>query len=364
MADIASLVRTLMDDGSVRALAMNPQAQFGIAPRRYIGAELLPERRVEENAYREDAIRYRTVIANDGTRYSPSQKKSGEIVGSFLVELGNSDIAREFTARDYDALLRLLGSNLSMDAAVTLINWLDRTVNLALAEKNELQRWQAIVDASVVRSGDNGYTETVTYSNPANHRAAAGGTWSSDAYDPFTDILAMADLLEGKGYTVGRILTSRTVLSILAGNDKVKARTGVATINASGQISATAGRATRDAINMALERDGLPPLETYDLQYRTQTGSGYFLSRAAFVLVATTGRDETIDRADSEDLPTINDTLGYLAMGRAAGQATPGRVLRMQAYEDKPPRIEAEGWQTSLPVITEPEAIAVINSIS
>mgnify|MGYP003422155071 FL=1 len=110
MPDIASLVRTLMDDGSVAALALNPAAQFGIAPRRYVGAELLPERMVPENAYREDAIRYRTVIANDGTRYSPSQKKSGEIVGSFLVELGNSDIAREFTARDYDALLGEVGT--------------------------------------------------------------------------------------------------------------------------------------------------------------------------------------------------------------------------------------------------------------
>jgi hypothetical protein len=360
--DIAALVYQLMTDGTVRTLAVNPAAQFGIQPRAYVGASLLPERTVEDNAYREEAIRYRTVIANDGTRYSPAQKKGANIVGSFLVELGNSDIATEFTARDYDALLRMLGRSLSMDAAAQLTQWLERTVNMALIEKNELQRWQAIVDASVVRSGDNGYTETVTYSNPANHRANAGGTWSSDAYDPFTDILAMADLLESKGYTVGRIITGRTVLSILAGNDKVKARTGVATLSASGQIQATAGRASRDAINMALERDGLPPIETYDLQYRTQTGTGYFLSRAAFVMVATTGRDETIDYGDSEDL-TVNDTLGYTGVGRAAGQATPGRVVRMEAKQDKPPRIEAEGWQTSLPVITEPEAIAVLKSI-
>jgi hypothetical protein len=206
-------------------------------------------------------------------------------------------------------------------------------------------------------------TEDDADSNPDNHRAAAGGTWSSDSYDPFADILAMADLLESKGYTVGRIITSRTVLSILAGNDKVKARTGVATINASGQITATAGRATRDAINGALERDGLPAIETYDLQYRTQTGTGYFLSRSAFVLVATTGQDESIDLGDTNSLMVAN-TLGYTALGRAAGQAMPGRVLRMEAFENKPPRIEAEGWQTSLPVITNPEAIAVITSIS
>ena len=363
MADIAGLVNQLMTDGTVPTLALNPQAQFGIAPRRYLGAELLPERTVDENAYREESIIYRTVIANDGTRYSPTQKKGAALIGSFLVELGNSDIATEFTSRDYDALLRMLQTRPTMDAAATLLNWLDRTVNLALIEKNEKQRWEAIVSASVVRSGDNGYTETVSYSNPANHRAAAGGTWSNDSYDPFADILAMADLLESKGYTVGRIITSRTVLSILAGNDKVKARTGVATINASGQISATAGRATRDAMNLALERDGLPPIETYDLQYRTQTGTGYFLSRSAFVLVATTGQDESIDLGDTNSL-MVENTLGYTAIGRATGQAAPGRVLRMEAKQDKPPRIEAEGWMTSLPVVTNPVAVAVITSIS
>jgi hypothetical protein len=361
--DFLALVNQLMDDGTVRTLALNAAAQFGIAPRAYTGATLLPERTVDDNAYREEAIRYRTVIANDGTRYSPAQKKGANIVGSMLVELGNSDIATEFTSRDLDALIRVLGRNLDLEAAAQLTNWLERTVNLALVEKNELQRWQAIVDASVVRTGDNGYTETVSYPNPANHRAAAGGTWSSDAYDPFSDILTMADLLESKGYTVGRIITSRTVLSLMAGNDKVKTRTGIATINTSGQIAATPGRASRDAINMALERDGLPPIETYDLQYRTQTGTGYFLSRAAFVLVATTGRDETIDLGDSEDL-TLNDTLGYVGVGRAAGQGAPGRVARMEAKMDKPPRIEAEGWQTSLPVITDPEGLAVITGIA
>lgn len=362
--DIASLVNQLMEDGTVRALAVNTAAQFGITPRRYIGAELLPERTVPENAYREDAIRYRTIIANSGTRYSPTQKKAGDLVGSFLVELGNSDIAREITARDYDALVHLLGQASTMEATANLVRFADRTLNLALAEYNEKQRWDAIVSASVVRTGDNAYSETVAYANPSGHRAAAGGVWSSDAYDPFDDILAMADLLEGKGYTVGRIITSRTVLSIMAGNDKVKTRTGVATINTSGQIAATPGRASAEAIDNALMRDGLPPLETYDLLYHTQSGSGRFLASTVFVMIAATGRDESIELADTAENLTLNDTLGYTAVGRAAGQATPGRVIRMVAKEDKPPRIEGEAWQTSLPVITDPEAVAVINTIS
>lgn len=362
--DIASLVNTIMEDGTVRALALNTAAQFGVQPRRYIGAELLPERTVPENAYREDAIRYRTIIANSGTRYSPTQKKGGDLMGSFLVELGNSDIARELSARDYDALIRLLNTTPNMDGAATLLSFADRVLNLALVEYNEKQRWEAIVNASVVRVGDNAYTETIAYSNPANHRAAAGGTWSSDAYDPFNDILAMADLLEGKGFSVGRIITSRAVVSILSGNDKVKTRTGVATINTSGQIAATPGRASMNAIDGALQRDGLPPIETYDLLYHTQAGSGRFLPAGSFVLVATTGRDETIELADASTDLILNDTLGYVAVGRATGQAGPGRVIRMESKEDKPPRIEGEAWQTSLPVITEPESMAVITGIA
>jgi hypothetical protein len=37
--------------------------------------------------------------------------------------------------------------------------------------------------------------------------------------------------------------------------------------------------------------------------------------------------------------------------------------VRAEHKEDKPPRIEAQGWQTSLPVITEPEAIGVLTGI-
>jgi hypothetical protein len=363
MADLYTLVNAAMADGTIARIARDPNAQFGAEARRYLGATLLPEQTVDENAFREDAVKYRTVIANDGTRYSPAQKKGSEIVGSFLVELAHQDIASEMTGRAYDALVKLLNSRPTMEAAAALVNFVDTTINRALLEKAELQRWQAIVDASVPLSGDNGYSETVSYSNPANHRAAAGGTWSSDAYDPFVDILAMADLLAGKGYTISRIITSRTVLSILANNDKVKARTGIPVVNVGGTLAINGQRASMAAISDALDRDGLPPIETYDLQYRTQTGTGYFLSRAAFVMVAETGRDALIDQGDSATVVMPN-TLGYHAIGRAVGQATPGRVIRSEAFSNKPPRIEAEGWMTSLPVILEPEAIAVIHTIS
>jgi hypothetical protein len=86
------------------------------------------------------------------------------------------------------------------------------------------------------------------------------------------------------------------------------------------------------------------------------------------VLVATTGRDESIDLGDFDPSVAspelVADTIGYVGVGRAAGQSAPGRHVVVNAYENKPPRIEGEAWQTSFPVITEPEAIYIIKSIA
>ncbi len=361
--DLLTLLIQLTEDGGLQQIVNNPLAQFGRRARRYIGAELLPEKNVETNAFTEEAIRYRTVLANAGTRYSPSQLKGADIIGSFHVVLGHSDIARQFDGRQYDALLRHLCTNKNMEAITALTNWLDTAVNLALIEFLEKERWDAMIDASVVRNGDNNFQETVAYSDPTNHRVTPAAAWSLDTTDIFEDIHTQADLLASKGYEVSRIITGRTVLAIMAGNDTVKTRTGIAVVDSSGQITSASGRATHAAINGILKQDGLPPIELYNQQYRTSTGTDYFLDRGAMLLVATSGRDEEIDLGDDEPL-FLQDTLGYTAIGLAAGQNEAGRVIQATPKKDKPPRIEAEGWQTGLPVITEPEAIAVIKDIS
>ncbi|MBE2223852.1 MAG: major capsid protein [Anaerolineae bacterium] len=360
--DLITLLRQFSNESGYENIARNPLAQFGRRGRAYVGATLLPERPAPANAYREDNISYRTVIANLGTRYSAAQKKGGDLVGSFMVELAESDIAREFTGQMYDALLAHLQRNASMEAVASFTNWLDTTVNLALVELLEKWRWEAIVNGVIHATGDNKLSEDIVYADPVGHRVVAAAAWSNNATDPFEDINAMVQLLADKGYNVNRIITGRDVISIMAGNDKVKTRTGVAVVSATGQIMSAAGRASLENINGALQADGLPVIETYDLQYRTQEGTGFFLPRGTMTLACTTGRMEDVDLGD--DTRTIYDTLGYTAIGRGAGQAGNGRVIRAEAFDNKPPRIEAEGWQTALPVITEPEALAVIKSIS
>lgn len=369
MADIRTLLAQARRDGTIERIIRNPLAQFGPTGRRYLGAELMPERLVDSNAYAENLIKYRTVIANAGTRYSPVQKKGGSLVGSFDVKLAESDIGSELTGREYDALLSVLGRNASLDAMVQLTRWIDATLNLPLVEWIERARWQAIVNAVVLLRGDNEYTEDVAYSNPSGHRVAAGGVWSNDSYDPWADITAGAQKLADKGYTLNRIVTSRKVVGILAGNDIVKTRTGVIRINvgAGGALTRATGRASIEQINAAAQEDGLPAFELYDLQYRTSTTSGRFLPDTVMVMFGSTGREEQLDLGDTGTLPAeiLTDTIGYAAVGRAAGQSAPGRVVHSRVIDDsKPPRVEGEAWQTALPVIYEPEAIFVITGIA
>lgn len=363
MADLATLIAKMQSDGTFAQVTANPLAQFGTATRRYVGAELLPERLVEENAYREANIRYRTVIANSGTRFSPAQKKGGaNLVGDMLVELGNSDIARELDGREYDALLKLTQRGEDMAAMEKLISWADINVNRALIELCEQQRWQALVDGEVVRHGQNGYDETITYPVASGHSAGEGGSWASDAYDPFDDILAMHRLLASKGFQTSRIITSTNVVATLAANAKVAARTGSLQV-VGGNVVSVGGFASLNSINGIMQSNGLPVIETYDLQYRDEDGSlTRFLPDDVMIFTSQTGQDEPIAFENPQRI--VPNILGYTAIGRPVGMPSAGRAFDARLHTDKPPRLSAEGWQESLPVITEPESFAVVTDIT
>lgn len=367
--ELRSLVEMVVADDVIGNLINNPMAQFGPKNRQYKGPTLLPERNVPQNAYMEEEIRFRTQMANAGTRYSPPQLKGNTLVGKMFVELAESDIAAEFTAQDYDTIIAILErvpevTNLAQvppQAMTTLLKWADTGIVRPLLEFNEKCRWQALEDAQVVLTGDNGFTETVSYSNPSGHRVNAGGTWSDNNYDPYPDIVAGVKKLKDKGYEVARFITSYTVLSKLLNNAKILQRLGILSI-AGGIVVGLAGAATQEQLNQRLAADGMPPIETYDLQYNTQTGTQYFLSRDVFIMVSTTERDELIDRGDN-DILSFN-TLGYTAIGRPANRQSQGRAYKIEYNDGKGSAVQGQGWQTSLPVVTSPEAVYVIGNIA
>jgi hypothetical protein len=368
--DIRGLVEQLVQSEGFNRVVNNPLAQFGTVAEPFLGATFLPERNVPQNEFTEESIAYRTVVANDSTRYSPVQLKRGIITGSMRVTLADSDIGSEFTSQDYDALVRLVeeanrtGNTQAaeMRAMYNLIDWLDATVRRPLDTKNEKMRWEAVVDAQVTRTGDNNYSETITYPNPSGQRVAAADSWSDDTYDIYEDFMAIQAAAAAKGYTINRIITSTPVKTKIATNLLFANRAGKVKLDASGTTNLP-GIVSLAAINQVLAEDGLPAIELYDRQFRTQTSSAYYLKRDVMLFLCSTDRSLAIDRADLEPL-VLQNTIGYLGVGRAAGQSSPGRKVVVNAFDNKPPRIEAEGWQTTLPVIQDPEAIFVIKDIT
>lgn len=360
--DFPTLLSNMRASGVFEALRLNTAAQFGSRERRYLGATILPEKLVNENSFTEETIEYRTVVANDGTRYSPVQIKGGALVGEFDVKLAEQDIGSVFTSREYDALRMMLRNNLTMQAEAQLTRWFDMSIVRALIEKIEKQRWEAIVDASVPLRGDNSYTENVAYSDPTGHRALIVSQFTDNTVDPLVAIYERAAFLRGKGMQLARIITSDAVRQKILNNTKILARTGPIIINQSSALVNAYGAGSAAGLNNILVGEGLPAIETYDLMYRTTTGTQRFLKAGVMVFIAATGRDESIDRGDAIEI--LPDTLGYAAVGRPAGKDGPGRALEAEAFSRKPPRIEGEGWQTSLPVITQPEAIATLYGIT
>jgi hypothetical protein len=229
-----------------------------------------------------------------------------------------------------------------------------------MVELNEKQRWEAMVNKAVVITGDNGYVETINYPK-FPELVLAGTDWTDPASaDPFLNIFTIVDAMAARGVTIREIVTGRRMITALANHPKVQARAGsVLVVNTGGTLQGISGRASLDAINGALSKEGLPNIVQYDLQYRTQTGSGFFLPRNAMVLIGQSDSEERIDLGDGQ-YRTVEGTLGYEAVGRGVGRPAPGRFILVEAKTDKPPRVQGQGWQTSLPVIQEPELIGVI----
>jgi hypothetical protein len=363
--DIPGLIEDMIRRRAFNRVANNPLTQFGSNRRRYLGATIMPERNVDQNEFTEDAIRYRTVVANDATRYSPVQLKAGMLYGSVSVRLGEVDTGSEITARLYDTLLKVLsqnGSRPTMEGVKAVLNWAENTLNLPIREKMEVQRWQCLVDALVPQRGDDGFSRNFAYSNPTGHRVGAAAAWSNDANDPYDDIMAMFEFLVGKGQTVIRIIASTPVVSKLTNNAKIQQRVGRFKIT-DGTVTGIPGRASLQRINDMFSEDDLPPIEKYDLQYRTQTGSGYFLKRDVMVFICASGVDAELDKGDANPV-VVPNVLGYQAIGVAAGQSTSGIPTFVEFKDGKPPSVRGQIWATTLPVLQDVEAVGVITGIT
>jgi hypothetical protein len=373
--ELTHLISKLENDRDARGrsafdrLVQNQGAQFGVKPEQFLGASILPEKNVDGNVVEEQTLRYRSIIANDAARYSPVQLKEGAAMyGSMLAKLAESDVGKEFTAQQYDEVRRLLNRGGTMQAAANFLGWLDTEVNQALLRLNEKHRWGAIVNGVVSRVGDNGFAETVTYPNPSGHRVTISASWEAasggvSTNDPMTDIFAIVRHARNKNLRFARVIMSNAAQFQLLSNTKFQDR---AKFGAAGFVPPNdriiRGIESIPDVASVFQRNGLPAPEIFDGTYH-DNGTKRYLPEDKIVFICQTGRTIQVDPEPGATF-YLEDTIGYTAIGTAAGQDSPGRVLSVDVIpKKKPPRIEVEGYQTSLPVITSPEHIYVLDTV-
>lgn len=373
--DIGRLIRELEASGQIAGIMTNNRAQFGPSNQQLIGADLLPERNVDRNSYREEGIKFRTFAANPSTRYSPVLFVDGALASSFLVELGESDFGQTLDSNVYDSLRREMAAGTIEQASERLLKF-TATANDALIQRNHIWRMQALVDAKIKAKHGNVQFQ-VDFANPLGHRVtvpsgtkAAPTGWHDPDYDIIADIIAMIEMLARKGLTVSRMMTSSKLMRVMLTNKKsreyMNSIVAVPTADGTGiRATSTARQLNRTAFEDILRENTntlFSSFEINDQVYHTRNGTKRYFPADALMFVCSTGRtEEYAPEGEDDEVLIVPDTLGYFGVGTAAGQDSPGRVITLEAItKKKPPRVENEAWQTSGPVVTEPEAIAVI----
>lgn len=361
-------ILTLLDDAQpdIDIVVGNPLAMLGPNEEPFLGLQLMPERRVDENQFTEMRIAYKTFVANNGTRYSPVQLKGGLLSGSFDVKVISSDIGAQLLAQDYDAIIKIVkrytGTDLPMAAVAQLLKWVDKSLVQPLVVKDERMVWECLIDCLVQVEGDNGFDEPIAISNPAGHRVASGD-WSDPDYDPIPDIYGRADKLREKGIRPRLQIAPSSKINQLLNHPKViKQARGFITVE-NGALAAGENRLTIAALNAFMTENELPAVVRYDKTYNVQGApSRHFLKRNVWAMVGETDQNEEVEIEEGDPL-VIEQTLGYTAVGTNAGYTAPGRMQKLTAYDGKAPHIDGEAWQESFPVNQNPEAFTALTDI-
>lgn len=379
MLTLDDLLREILDkDPHYKQIANSPLLQFGTEQEPFRFAQLLPERLVSRNAYREDRIRMiEPPPALDSTRYGPAQMQEGGILyGSFLVELGDTDTAGQLVGRQLDALIELLQrNNGTPEAIASAVRWIDLNLVRPHLRKNEIQRRDALLLGQVQRRGSDELQETINYYTPSGHRPQVqGGTTATPAglyatttaTDPWDNILAARDLLGTKGKSVKGMWCTSAFLTDLSKNPSIKLRTNKVTVSGSGQIQGYSQRPRRSEMNEMAQDDGLPSFTIVDEGYPLRTNQLFqrymepTTDRHYLLMVGSTDNRIEIDGVVQDSDVFELDVMGYYGIGTNAAQSAPGRTIHTEVSQKKPMGLYGESYQTGLPVIQEPDSFVVI----
>lgn len=354
-----------------------PEAQFGTESQPYLLATLLPERvrtDVIGLTFEDSAIAFRSAPALDNTRYSPVQfGQSGMESVDINVSMGHTDTASQLTARDHDGIMKYLQRSLTQQAAATAVQWADRMLLQPHLDKNEIQRAQALLIGAVTREGTNGFSETVDLAVPVGYRpeipggtVAAPAGWFDPDYPILDDLLAGQAMLAMNGFRVTNIITDSEVLTLMKRNSQFAQLNAAAGTDPSIVVNSISNA----ALNNVLSDYELPGITRYDNGYRYPLANGGGRYRKfmqptdthLYVLIAgNTGRSEEVAGTGNENpILTLENTLGYYAIGLNPGQSVWGRTVHTEILQRKPRGLYGESYQTGFPVISNADAVYVL----
>ncbi|MEM6432247.1 MAG: hypothetical protein AAF773_00090 [Cyanobacteria bacterium P01_D01_bin.115] len=379
MKTFYELYEELQEERYFERLAIDPLAQFGSEQQPLLGARILPEQIVEDNAYEETQVRYRVRPALDNNRYSPTQKQqNGHLIGSFRVDLGDTDTQKDLTGKKYDDLRKLLMRGGDIEALAQVLRWTDVELLQPHTIKNEIQRWQALLMASTTRKTANGQMDPISYYRPTDHIVTIpGGTiaspqgWHLDTYDPFDDIEAGKEKLQGLGYGLIGMYATPYLGRVMRTNEQVVKRNGRVQNNS----AATVSRVTESVLNLLLEEDDYTAITFYNGGYEGPSGYQRYMDveDGYDYLLMVGGTQRAYDMASdyvgasgldisgfADGAIVLPDTLGYYAVGKNGGMDSSGRTITTWMNDKKPKGMGGESYQAGLPVLTDPQAYYVI----
>jgi hypothetical protein len=364
--DLLTLLSLLKKEGDLTRIARDPFVQFGSEIRRktYLGARFFPEvlqTKSKNNIIVEEEVRFRTIIAEDSGRYDPAVKREFTESVSTQVAMGHFDAKRSIDGPPYDAIIEMLSEENITGARSKMISLIDTMIKYALLDKKEKQRWEAIVNSVVNVNKANGQSYTVAIDAPAGNRVVSPSFFTDNAFDPLEEIFKGVDVLKSLGYgQIQAAISTYAPLSAMRSNAIVQRRTGGMTVDTiNNAVYPVTGATTNAQINQILSQQGIPPITEYNNGYNTEAGFFPFIPKDAFILIASTPREQTLVVPDGNDMLMYN-TLGYYGVGLCQGETAVGDVIKLFPREEKPVHIDAEGQGVGFPVPQEEKAIYVI----
>lgn len=359
--------------------ALDRQQVFEIAngarpPADYLFNNFLPSR--NENDYYVDSgsMTVKTTMAGMSgmdSRYAPGGAVS---VSEFSGQTGKLTITAglsEKQLRDLQNMLAKLGSDGARTEQIqqVALNFVNKIIVQALLDREEWLKAQAMTTGALSWT-QNGKTLTADYGVPAaNFLAQETGNdaWDGSASKFWDNIAELQEILD---YDVRAFITHPTTLKAIMANQSVNQLQLVNWNQLTGQFTFTRYRAIngtnapssdpRETITMiAYGKEA----EVFDLASPGATVKVPFMPTGAILAIGRANNDNVFRIGQGSTEEPEPDAIGYGHVAPTVeGSGAPGRWSRVYVPQDRPFEFIADGVENFLPVIEEPELIAVASS--